>query len=136
MTVITGFGRDTSCLTELRPGRYAAGARLVAEAAYRRLTTPKGALLGGDDEANYGLDLLEVIGAMNPKAIAAALPAQIRHELLQDDRISSVDVVCNVVTSGPNTTIQIEISAETDVGPFDLTLAVSDVSVDVVGLEV
>lgn len=133
---VTGFGRDTSCLTELRPGRYATGARLVAEAAYRRLTTPKGALLGGDDEANYGLDLLEVIGAMNPKAIAAALPAQIRHELLQDDRISSVDAVCNVVTSGPNTTIQIEISAETDVGPFDLTLAVSDVSVDVVGLEV
>mgnify|MGYP000564826546 CR=1 FL=1 len=46
--------------------------RLVAEAIYRRLTTPPGTLLGGDDEANYGLDLLSLIGSVEPARLVAA----------------------------------------------------------------
>lgn len=133
----TNYGRDISCTDSLRTGRYASGPRLVAEAAYRRLTTPRGMLRGGTDEEHYGFDLLQKIGEVGSAAVlAASLPGQIRNELLKDERITSVDVVVTVVKTTPGIELFIAINAETDAGPFGLTLGVSEVSVDMLGLTV
>lgn len=132
----TNYGRDISCTTGLRTGRFAVGARLVAEAAYRRLTTPRGMLRGGEDEDNYGLDLLDLIGSASTKADAAALPGRITAELKKDERILTVDVVVTPTSNGVSTSFNIQIAAETVAGVFDLVLAVSDVTVELLGIKV
>lgn len=110
------------------------GARLVAEAAYRRLTTPRGMLRGGEEEAIYGIDLLDMIGAVASDAEAATLGGRVKAELLKDERIVDCDVVVTLTRIGPAVEYVITITAETDAGPFDLTLGVDDVSVDLLGL--
>lgn len=133
-TNISDYGYDTSCLTSLRTGRYASGARLVAEAAYRRLTTPKGSLQGGEAEADYGFDLADLIGqAVTPSKIAA-LPGQIQNELMKDERIASVTVNVTSTKDGPAVSWVVSIEAETAVGPFALQLSVNDVTVSLLGI--
>lgn len=131
---MTDFGYDTSCTDGLRTGRFAFGVRLVAEAAYRRLSTPRGRLQGGEDEQNYGIDLADMIGAVTSPSLAAALPGQIESELLKDERIDSVDVNVTASTVGPATAYQIDISATTAAGPFSLVIAVSGVTVQLLGI--
>lgn len=131
---MTDFGRELSCTTSIRTDRYVTGARLVAEAAYRRLTTPRGTLRGGDDEADYGLDLLDLVGSVATPAEAAALPDRIKAELRKDDRIDDVKVTVSATTEGPATTWEILLEAETGAGPFSLTLGVNDVSVEILNL--
>jgi hypothetical protein len=131
---MTEFGRDISCTDSMRVGRYSTGVRLVAEAAYRRLTTPRGMLLGGEEEADYGFDLSEVIGEVEPNVIAAALPGRISSELTKDERIESVETVVTVTQDGPTTTLLVNLDGTTAEGPFSLQLSVSDVTVDLVGL--
>lgn len=131
----TDFGRDISCTTALRTGTFATGKRLVAEAIFRRLTTPPGSLLGGDEEANYGLDLLSLVGAGAPQQVAATLPARIRTEVRKDQRVLSADVSVSWEQNGPVAVIHVTMTIETDIGPFDLTIAVSDVDVALVGFK-
>jgi hypothetical protein len=133
----TDFGRDTSCTASLLTGRFSVGAKLVGEAAYRRLTTPRGMLRGGEVEANYGLDILDLIGSVATKADAAALPGRIRAELQKDERIARVDVtVTPTLLSGGAVAYDIAIDADTALGPFALVLRVTDVTVEVLGLTV
>jgi hypothetical protein len=134
-TSTTEFGRDLSCTDKLRTGRFATKARLVGEAAYRRLTTPRGSLRGGEEEQNYGLDLLELIGSASTKTDAASLPSRIRSELEKDERIETVEATVTRVQNGPATEFEIVIVATTSLGPFTLTLAVDDVTVSLLGIE-
>lgn len=131
---MTDFGYDTSCTTALRTGRFSSGVRLVAEAAFRRLSTPRGTLRGGDDEQNYGIDLADMIGAATTAATAAALPGQIESELLKDERIDSVIVTVKASTVGPATSYVISVEGQTDEGPFSLVLSVNDVTVDLLNI--
>jgi hypothetical protein len=133
--VPTNFGKDTSCTTGLRSGRYATGAKLVAEACFRRLTTPRGMLRGGDDEANYGLDLTELIGSASTKLDAAALGARIKAELLKDERLINVTVDVVRTLEGPSVSFDVTIYGETDAGPFDLQIGVDEVTVELLGIE-
>lgn len=131
----SAYGKDTSCTTSLRPGRMVSGGRLVAEALYRRLTTPRGMLVGGEQEANYGLDLTEMIGTIESKQQSAALPGLIRAECKKDDRIGDVDVVVTETLLGPAKELNIEITGQTKEGDsFELTLRVDEVSVEILGL--
>lgn len=130
----TDFGRDLSCTTSLQTMRYVTGARLVGEAAYRRLTTPRGMLRGSEEDSVYGLDLTALVGKGDPFAVAASLPGQIRAELVKDERIVDVDVEILTVAVGAGTSLEIRIEAETDAGPFELTLAVSQVSAALLNL--
>lgn len=127
---MTEFGRDISCTTSLRTGRYASGVRLVAEAAYRRLSTPRGLLQGGEEEANYGLDLSQMIGSVSSSDVAASLPSQIDAELTKDERIDSVTSSVTSFTDGPATTWLINISCGTSDGAFSLQLSVADLRVE------
>lgn len=120
------FGRDTSCTTELRSGRYATGVRLVAEAAFRRLTTPRGTLRGGEDEAGYGIDLLGMVGTVSTKKDAAALPGRIEAELRKDERIESVVVTVLETTVASLSSFQIDIEAVTEGGPFTLQIGIDN----------
>lgn len=130
----TNFGKDISCTSGVRSGRYASGRRLVAEACYRRLSTPRGMLRGGDEEADYGIDLSEYLGASRPKAAAASLPAIIEGELRKDERVEQVDVTVEVETGTPGTSLVVTVRVTTAEGPFDLQLAVSEVSVSLLGI--
>lgn len=130
----TNFGREISCTDSLRTGRFVSGARIVAEAAYRRLTTPRGMLRGGEDEANYGLDLTELIGSVATKADAAALGGRISSELKKDERILTVTVTVTPIPGPVATQFDIAISADTTDGPFVLQLSVSDVTVELLGI--
>ena len=134
MAKTTDFGTDTSCTRSLRTGRLVTGARLVGEAAFRRLITPRGTLFGGEDEANYGEDLSRFVGTEQTESDAAALPGIIRTELLKDERIAEVDVQVTRTLRGPLVTYDVMIKATTDEGPFTLKLGVTAVSVELLGL--
>lgn len=131
----TNFGYDTSCTTALRTGRFASGPRLVAEACYRRLTTPRGTLQGGDDEANYGLDLLDAIGSIVTPSQIAAFPGQIESELLKDERLDSVTATVTATQNGPAVSFVISVEGQTAEGPFSLQLSVDEVTVAILGIQ-
>ncbi len=129
----TEFGKDTSCTDELRTGRYVTGLRLVAEACYRRLTTPRGTLRGGEDEQNYGLDLAQFVGSTNPRAVEASLPGRIANELTKDGRVDSVEVDILTTTDAGLVTFAITVAVETAEGPFTLQVGIDDVTVSLLG---
>jgi hypothetical protein len=131
----TDYGREVSCTTSLVTGRLVKGLTLLGEAAYRRLTTPRGALRGSPDEENYGIDLLDFIGASNPRQAAARLPGVITSELLKDERFLNVETKVLLVQNGPASELEISIAIEADDGTFTLKLAVSDVTVELRGIE-
>lgn len=133
----TSFGRDTSCTTSMLTGRRVSGARLVAESAYRRLTTPRGMLRGGEAERNFGLDLTAVIGRTDAKTIEAALPGLIEAELTKDERIESVDVVvfAKDESSAGGRSFEITIEAITSDGPFTLAILASEVTTELLGIQ-
>ncbi|HXG69984.1 MAG TPA: hypothetical protein VNJ04_05145 [Gemmatimonadaceae bacterium] len=128
------YGRDMSCTTSLKTGRFVSGVRLVAEACYRRLTTPRGTLRGGEDESNYGLDLTAIIGRTDARSVEASLPGRIRSELEKDERIESVAVDMLVTTDAGRTTFGITVQCVTGEGPFELQLLASDVTVELLGI--
>jgi phage baseplate assembly protein W len=126
----TNFGKDIACLRGLKTGRYARGFELVAQSYYLRLTTPRGMLRGGEEEENFGLNLIGLVGTSPSPSIAA----KIENELRKDERTLSVvaDVVATV--EGPATVLTITITAETTEGPFTLQLSATDVSVEILGV--
>lgn len=131
----TSFGRDTSCTDTYKPGRFASGARLVAESDYRRLTTRRGVLRGAEDEANFGLDLSELVGTAKTDAQLAALPAQVRDELMKDQRHDDVEVTYSITKTGPFREVNLSIKAITKEGPFTLNVLVSAVTLELLGIE-
>ena len=132
---VTNFGRDTSCTDSLRSGRLVSGARLVGEAAYRRLITVRGTLPGGEDEQNYGFDIAGKLGTVVTKSQEAALPGQVQTELLKDERLNAVNVNLVSTKNGPSVSWEVTVEGDTDAGPFTLVLAVSGVTVDLLGLQ-
>ena len=131
----TNFGREVSCMTEMRTGRFATGTRLVAESIFRRLTTPRGMLRGTEEEGNFGLDLTELIGSVSTKSDAASLPARIQAEILKDERVESVTVRVVDESAGVAKFFTVFIEATTAEGPFSLTLGIDEVTVGVLGIE-
>jgi phage baseplate assembly protein W len=131
----TYFGYDVSCTRRLRTGRFVSGVELVAEAYYRRLTTTRGTLIGGEDEQNYGLNLMALVGKPATPSFAASLAGKIENELMKDPRTESVKATVVSVSEGPAVTYTISIEAKTTLGPFTLVLAVSAVSAEILGIQ-
>jgi hypothetical protein len=128
----TGFGADTFCdHNGLRPGRLARGNQLLAQALLRRIRTPRGVLRGGEEESNYGLDVVGYVGSVGPQLAARALPAVIRTEWLKDDRVADVAITGTVTENQDGTSdvflaCVVQPSDSTDT--FPLSLRVSDVT--------
>lgn len=139
------YGTDTSCLDSLVTGRLVTGPRLVVEALYRRLITPRGMLGGGLEESTYGLDVGGYVGSLTGNAgispgagpvLTAALPAMVRNECAKDDRVDTVDAEAVIVDRGDGTyMLRIGITG-TLVGSgesFRLTVGIDDVSTQFLG---
>ena len=108
-------------------------------ADYRRQVTPRGTLEGGEEEASYGIDLTEFVGSSDPARIQAMLPALIRGELTKDDRISDVyvSVSYTVDTAGLAYFTIVERVVTFEEGEsFELTIGVSALSIELIGLTV
>ncbi len=132
----TGFGVETFCLDKLQSGRLVRGKAVVVQAMYRRLITPRGTLRGGPDEENYGIDLAGFIGAVGYPTALAALPGIIRGELMKDERVA--DVVASVIAvrdrdATIGLTIRIAGTLQGEGESFELTVAASDTSVELLG---
>ena len=135
MATAVNFGRDVSCTTGLRSGRLVTGPRLVAEALFRRVTTRRGTLRGGKDEANYGINLTDYVGRPNDRATIAPLEGLISVECRKDRRVQEVKTtVAARKVSATETALDVRIEGKTALGPFALVLEVSSVTVTLVGL--
>ena len=134
----TDFGRDVSCGPNgLRTGRLSTGVVLLVEAAFRRLTTPRGTLRGGAEEEIYGEDITALVGRLEQRGASVALPGIVRAELLKDERFNDVTAsLVRTVTPAGAVTYTISVSADTDAGPFTLKLAASEVSAELLGYTV
>jgi hypothetical protein len=129
----TGYGVDLWCLTGVQPGRLVSGKLLVAQALYRRLTTPRGTLRG---DLSYGYDVVGLIGAIGTEDAATVLRFAVRAEVMKDDRVQDVDVTVTRAVVGPgeeSLTISLSVLLTEETESFTLTLSASDVSLDVVG---
>jgi hypothetical protein len=135
----TGFGTDTWCTDQIFTGRLASGVELVAQAAYRRLTTARGTLRDGDDGQVYGTDVSDFVGMVGPDNAVDALPDVVVAELLKDDRLERVDVNASIVRDSAGlatVTLEIDAGCRDSGETFTLTLAVGDVTTALLGLEV
>lgn len=131
------FGQDTFCYDQIVTGRLASGVDVLAQAIYRRLTTPRGTLDDGDEGLVYGLDVLDFVGTLGTDAAVDAIPDVVRAEVLKDDRVDRVEITAKIerLSSG-----LVVINLDVDVFPadestaFQLTLAVSNVTVALLGV--
>lgn len=132
----TGFGRDTWCADALQPGRLVSGNTLLAQALYRRWTTPRGTLRGGDEEAVYGIDVVGMVGSLALPQLLASMPDMMRAEALKDDRVADcrVTVVRTTASDGTVTIYPSAVVTPADGNEsFTMTLAVTDVTVTLLG---
>lgn len=132
---VVDYGRDTSCTTGLRSGRVVSGLRLLAEAAFRRITTPRGSLQGGEDEADYGIDIFELIGSVESESDAKAMAGRIELELRKDDRFQRVDVQVFLAEDGGAIEAEVQISILAAAGPFSFVVPVGEVEPELVGFK-
>lgn len=132
----TGFGRETWCLDSLSPGRYVTGIVLLAQAIYRRLTTPRGTLRGSEEAAAYGFDVSSYVGAVGSDAVNT-LPEQVISEIQKDDRVLAATCAA---TATEDSAGSIQIDLEITVTPadggadFTLTLSVTEYATRLTGL--
>lgn len=132
-----GYGADTWCIDQLRPGVFARGPAVVAQAAYRRLITPRGTLQGDDEASAYGFDVAGYVGSVGTATAIQALPSQAVAEIKKDDRIA--DATCTIVQSTDtdgsiSLILTVEAALSDGSGTFTLTLAVNAVGVSLLGI--
>lgn len=133
---LVGFGADLSCGMRLTTGRMVGGRTLLAEAIWRRLTTPRGTLSGGAEASAYGLDLAAYVGAVGERIAEAALPSIVEAELLKDDRIAAVSVTATAYRADDGTArieLQLVVQPASDLARFPLTLGVTSAGVEIIG---
>ena len=126
--------RDIYCLDALQPGRVATGKDLLAQRLYHRLTTPAGTLRGGEDEASFGLDLAGYVGRTEERQLGSMLPVVVRNELLKDDAVAAVDVLAVRSEGAGLVTWTLTLTIDSAVGDLELVLAVSEVTVEILGV--
>lgn len=126
----TDFGTDVSCVTDVDPRcAVVSGRRLLAEAVARRLITPRGRLIG---DPNYGTDITDYINDDVSKTNLAAMRAAIIAEARKDERVEKCQVI---ITPPPARDMGIgkyliAVTLTDADGPFDLTLAVNQLTLE------
>ena len=126
------LGTDISCVSDVDPQcTVVSGRRLLAEAVARRWITPRGMLI---DDPNYGTDVTDFIDADVTRASLASMRASMIAEALKDERVESCEVVITPPPGGLGATGAYHVTATLAdaAGPFDLTLAITDVTVDLI----
>lgn len=124
------YGVDLACVTDLSEEcRIVSGARLLAEALVRRLMTPRGMLI---DDPDYGTDLREFLNEDFDDLALVRVLSEARQELLKDERVVDVTIV-DPTFDGSKLTMTLAVEAEE--GALRLTLAISDVTIDLLSVE-
>ena len=118
----TEFGDDFAGVLDIG-GTLAivSGRRALAEALLCRLTTPHGSLFY---DFEYGLDLRQFLSAPAPEP--GLLEMQVRVECEKDERVESVDVEVTFLAE----TLTVRLTVTDADGPFNLTIAVSQLTVE------
>lgn len=120
------FGTDISCTSGLDPAfTPISGPRVVAEALFRRLTSPRGSLFYAKD---YGTDVREALLARLDRTRLDAWRTRVEAECRKDDRVLSARASLSFDPAAERLTIAIEVT--TVEGPFRFTLAVTAVTVE------
>lgn len=120
-----GYGSDLSCaddldanLTELD----GSDPLLIAQSAFRRITTARGTL---EDDPDYGIDIREDLSRANGTEERRSLAGRVRAEISKDERIASVTVT--VVDIGAERSIEIiGVPENADNAEFRLVVALED----------
>lgn len=127
-------GRDIYCRDSLVTGRYARGKELLAQRCYHRLSTPAGDLRGGEEEADFGLDLAGFVGRIEDAQLATMLPVMVRNELRKDPAVDAVDVAAARTVAGAEVSWTLTIDITSTDGDVSLIVAVDGVSVELLGV--
>jgi hypothetical protein len=125
---MTDFGHDFSCIDDFDPAlRTVSGIARVAQAAYHRVTNVS---VFGDTDAhvNFGIDVRTMLNAPETD-IASAVDEAIQRDRRVLDTTTTVTRTTGESIEEVNLTIRVEI--DTAIGPFDLVLAVSALTVDI-----
>lgn len=123
------YGIDTSCTDKLLPGVLARGVQVVAEAIYRRLTTPRGMLL---EDPDYGRDVREYLSMEMTPTNLARVPGEIRNEVMKDDRIESCELTSTITGTGASVALEVTLDCVCGSGPFDLSVFLTPTTVDII----
>ena len=117
------FGHDLSCTSDLAESMLEVdGWTTLAQALYRRLTTPRGRLL---DDPSYGMDLTALVDDGLTSGDLRRIGSQIDGELLKDERVLASSSVCTFLSG----VLTVTATVSTALGPFRLVLAATSVSV-------
>ncbi len=131
------YGVEAYCYDQIFTGRMATGLEVLAQAIFRRLTTPRGTLDDGDEGEVYGIDLNDFVGTVGTDAAVDAIPEVVRAEVLKDDRVERVEVSAAIVrgTEGLITiNLDVDVFPADESDPFALSLAVGEVNVALLGV--
>lgn len=127
------WGTDLDWGSDLEPnGLLVDGFKLLGQAAFHALVTPRGACL---DSPDRGIDLREFLHQGLSQEDRAFVPNLIRQELLQDERILGVEVgfTETVTTDGLVWDFRIVITPDEE-GPFELVFTVDQAAAKIVSI--
>lgn len=124
---MTDLGTDLSCVDDLdEMFSLVSGRTALIQAIARRLITRRGAL--GDEDPNYGLDLIEWIGESVGALELFELRRGVEDQCLQDERVLSATATLTF-TEAPERVL-VELRLEDDSGPFTLVVSIDEVTVE------
>jgi hypothetical protein len=126
----TDYGTDLVCATDLTPTMQTnSGLALMADVCCRRLSTPNQSLLSAPDERTTDLRLY--IGSTQARGPSGAntIRSDATAALKADPRIFQVAI--GITMAEDASFIELEIDGVGSIGPFQLTLKVSAVRVEV-----
>lgn len=120
------YGSDLSCDDDLTAycDEVGGGSRLaLAQALYRRVTTPRGSLL---DDPDYGVDVPGFLNNGVTQRELAGLSGAVRNELVKDDRVDSAQVQVTLDSPKAMRVTILVTAVDPAIGTFSLTFAVKD----------
>lgn len=119
------FGTCMACTTDLLGGAMVSGRTAIAQAIVRRLITPRGRLIG---YPNYGFDLVRFLNDDIDAAGLARIRAGVEAECKKDERVLDCSAIVTLSVVG---VMLVDITLTDAEGPFQLVLAVSEVTVSI-----
>jgi hypothetical protein len=134
---MSGYGTDLYCYDRILTGRFATGLEALAQAIYRRLTTPRGTLDDGEEGTVYGLDVLDFTGTVGSDAAVDALPDVVRAEVLKDDRVERCEISATIERGTDGLVVillDVDVFPADESTPFQLSISVSDVTIALLGV--
>lgn len=115
------LGSDISGITDLDAAMTVVTERLaLAQGILRRLTTPRGALIGSP---TYGYDILSAIGSTQPMSV---INQRVLEQVMLEPEVE--DAACDATSDSATSTLTVAITVVDADGPFPLTLTAADLT--------